>query len=94
MIPYISKGAYLVLRQNKQGEETFIYSQQARESCALSLDLSSMQKPSEIKAIAGEEVRGYGRFPIQQLEVWQQFGKNGANLFLLIKLVDSVAENC
>ena len=45
IIPIVEKGCIRVLRQNKLGEETFLYHIMAGETCALSLTCCSMRRP-------------------------------------------------
>jgi CRP/FNR family transcriptional regulator len=71
-IPIVTKGCIRVLRQNKNGEETFLYHIMPGETCALSLTCCSTHHPSEVKTIAEEDTE-FWAIPIQYLEQWQQY---------------------
>ncbi len=68
-IPIVTKGCIRVLRQNQEGEETFLYHIMSGETCAMSLTCCSTTKPSEVKTIAEEDTE-FWAIPIQYLEEW------------------------
>jgi len=70
-IPIIVKGCIRVLRQNDNGDETFLYHLMPGETCALSLTCCSTQKPSEVKTIAENDTELWS-IPIQCMDDWQQ----------------------
>ena len=71
-IPIVIKGCIRVLRQNKFGNEAFLYHIMPGETCALSLTCCSTLKPSEVKTIAEEETEIWA-IPIQYIEEWQKY---------------------
>ncbi len=71
-IPIVMKGCIRVLRQNQEGDETFLYHIMPGETCALSLTCCSTMKPSEVKTIAEEDTELWA-IPIKQLEEWSLF---------------------
>lgn len=72
VIPIVTKGCLRVLRQNEQGDETFLYHIMPGESCAMSLTCCAMHKASEIKAIAEEDTELWA-VPIEQITQWESF---------------------
>ena len=72
IIPIVISGCIRVLRQNSEGEETFLYHLMPGETCALSLTCCAIQRPSEIKAITEEDTEIF-TVPIQYVEQWQQY---------------------
>ncbi|MHB1921591.1 MAG: Crp/Fnr family transcriptional regulator [Chitinophagaceae bacterium] len=71
-IPLVIKGCIRVLRQNLDGEETFLYHLMPGETCALSLTCCATQKPSQVKTIAEEDTELW-TIPIEKLEQWQPY---------------------
>jgi CRP/FNR family transcriptional regulator len=71
-IPIVIEGCIRVLRQNTEGEETFLYHLMPGETCALSLTCCATQRPSEVRTIA-EENTMFWAIPIQFVEEWQQY---------------------
>ena len=71
-IPIVLSGCIRVIRQNADGEETFLYHLMPGETCALSLTCCATQRPSEVKTIA-EEDTSFWAIPIHLVEEWQQY---------------------
>lgn len=71
-IPIVTKGCIRVLRENQEGEETFLYHVMPGETCALSLTCCSMFKPSEIHTIAEDDTELWA-IPLEKMEEWQSF---------------------
>jgi CRP/FNR family transcriptional regulator, anaerobic regulatory protein len=71
-IPIIKSGCIRVLRQNEDGNETFLYHLMGGETCAVSLTCCSIQRLSEVKAVAEEDTELW-TIPIQYLEEWQKY---------------------
>jgi CRP/FNR family transcriptional regulator, anaerobic regulatory protein len=71
-IPIVISGCIRVLRQNKDGDETFLYHVMPGETCALSLTCCTAQRPSEVRAIA-EEDTSFWAVPIRFVEDWQEY---------------------
>ena len=60
IIPFVLKGTIRVIRQHEDGQELFIYYIKEGQSCAISLSTMMMDKTSNIKAIAEEDVELIG----------------------------------
>jgi len=71
MVPIVQKGCIRVLRQNDDGEETFLYHIMPGETCALSLTCCSTRRRSAIKAVAEQETIFYA-VEIRYVEEWQK----------------------
>lgn len=72
MIPIIIRGCIRVLRQNKEGEETFLYHLMPGETCALTLTCCASRKPGQIKAVAEDNTELWS-VPVQFVDEWQQY---------------------
>ncbi|MDX1651393.1 MAG: Crp/Fnr family transcriptional regulator [Brumimicrobium sp.] len=55
-IPLIASGVVKVLRRDEEGNELLLYYVNAKESCAMTFTCCMEQMPSEIRAIAEEDV--------------------------------------
>lgn len=55
-VPLILEGTIKILRTDAEGNELFLYYLEEGETCALSLTCCTASKPSEIRAIAENEV--------------------------------------
>lgn len=55
-VPLILEGTIKILRNDAEGNELFLYYLEEGETCALSLTCCTASKPSEIRAIAENEV--------------------------------------
>ncbi|MFM2226097.1 MAG: hypothetical protein RJA07_2299 [Bacteroidota bacterium] len=55
-IPLIVSGSIKVSRMNDDGQELFLYYVHPNESCAMSFSCCLMQRKSEIKAVAEEDI--------------------------------------
>lgn len=55
-VPLILEGTIKILRTDTEGNELFLYYLEEGETCALSLTCCTASKPSEIRAIAENEV--------------------------------------
>ncbi len=71
-VPIVIRGCIRVIRQNENGDETFLYHVMPGETCAFSLSCCSSLRPSEVKTIA-EEDSEFWAIPIHLLEEWQQY---------------------
>lgn len=71
-IPIVISGCIRVLRQNKDGDETFLYHVMPEETCALSLTCCTAQRPSEVRAVA-EAGTTFWAIPIRFVEEWQEY---------------------
>lgn len=71
-IPIIISGCIRVIRQNDNGDETFLYHLMPGETCALSLTCCTSQRPSEVKTITEDDTEIWA-IPLQQLDEWQRF---------------------
>ncbi|MGN0019366.1 MAG: Crp/Fnr family transcriptional regulator [Sphingobacterium hotanense] len=60
IVPLVLRGNIRVIRQNEDGQELFIYYIKEGQSCAISLSTMMMDKISNIKAIAEEDIELIG----------------------------------
>ncbi|MDZ4668939.1 MAG: Crp/Fnr family transcriptional regulator [bacterium] len=71
-IPLVKSGCIRVLRQNEDGNETFLYHIMPGETCAMSLTCCNGNALSEVKALAEEDTELFA-IPSQNMEDWQQY---------------------
>lgn len=71
-IPIVISGCIRLLRQNKDGDEIFLYHIMPGETCALSLTCCTAQRSSEVRAIAEEDTT-FWAIPIRFVEEWQEY---------------------
>ena len=55
MIPLVTKGAIKVLRQDKEGQELFLYFLYPGQTCTMTVQCCRANLPSEIRAVAEED---------------------------------------
>lgn len=68
-MPIISKGVIKVYRMDEEGREILLYYVNASESCAMTFTCCMEQFPSEIKAVAEEDVEML-TIPIDVMDKW------------------------
>lgn len=68
-MPIILEGAVKVMRMDEDGRELLLYYVNAHESCAMTFTCCMEQFPSEIKAIAEEDVKML-TIPIKVMDEW------------------------
>ncbi|MVZ67621.1 helix-turn-helix domain-containing protein [Sphingobacterium sp. DK4209] len=99
IIPLVLKGNIRVLRQNEDGQELFIYYIKEGQSCAISLSTMMMDKLSNIRAIAEEDVELIGipspvaRHWYETYPAWRWFVLNTLDFRYeeILSTLDSVA---
>ncbi|HEY4798049.1 MAG TPA: Crp/Fnr family transcriptional regulator [Bacteroidia bacterium] len=68
-IPIITKGTVKVTRMDEDGKELLLYYVNSNESCAMTFTCCMQQYPSEIKAVAEDEVEMLA-LPIAVMDEW------------------------
>lgn len=68
-IPIITKGSVKVFRMDEEGRELLLYYVNPKESCAMTFTCCMQQFPSEIKAVAEEDVEMLA-VPIAVMDQW------------------------
>ena len=68
-IPIILSGSLKIMRQNDDGDETFLYFLTRGDTCAMSLTCCSTQRPSTVRALT-EEATEVILIPIEKLDAW------------------------
>ena len=71
VMPIIVKGSIKVVRVDEEGREILLYYVNANESCAMTFTCCMQNFPSEIKAVAEDEVE-YLAVPISNMDEWMQ----------------------
>ncbi len=70
-VPLLLEGSIMILREDKEGRELFLYYLQEGETCAVSLNSCMVGGVSEIKAIAETDLEVLF-IPIRFLETWME----------------------
>lgn len=68
-IPIILQGSLKIMRQAKDGKETFLYFLTKGDTCAMSLTCCTSNKPSTVRAVA-EEATDLLLVPVEKLDYW------------------------
>lgn len=68
-IPLVISGSIKVYRMDEEGRELLLYYVNANESCAMTFTCCMEQKPSEIKAVAEEDVVLLS-IPVNYMDQW------------------------
>lgn len=68
-IPIILQGSLKIMRQAKDGKETFLYFLTKGDTCAMSLTCCTSSKPSTVRAVA-EEATELLLVPVEKLDFW------------------------
>lgn len=97
-IPIVVKGSIRVIRQDTEGQETFLYHLYPGQTCAMSLTCCQSGKKSMIKAIA-EDDSEIIQIPIKLTEDWYKYpewkayiSNNYNNRFAeLMQVIDLIA---
>ena len=71
-IPLVLSGAIKVIREDKEGNELFLYFLGGGDTCAMSLTCCMNHKKSEIKAIV-EEDADVIMIPLQYMDEWMKY---------------------
>jgi CRP/FNR family transcriptional regulator len=69
IVPIILTGSVKILRRDEAGREILLYYINANESCAMTFTCCMEQFPSEIRAVAEEDVE-YLAIPISLMDQW------------------------
>lgn len=97
-IPIVVKGSIRIIRQDSEGQETFLYHLYPGQTCAMSLTCCQSGKKSMIKAIA-EDDSEIIQIPIRLTEDWYKYpewkayiSNNYNNRFAeLMQVIDLIA---
>ena len=98
-IPLIVSGSIKVSRLNDDGQELFLYYVHPSESCAMSFSCCFMQRKSEIKAVAEEDVEVI-MIPNKLMDEWMMKYASWKSFVMLtfqtrfdelLKTIDSIA---
>lgn len=68
-IPIILSGSIKVYRMDENGKELLLYYVNANESCAMTFTCCMEQRPSEIRAVAEEDVEMLS-IPVEYMDKW------------------------
>ena len=68
-IPIILSGSLRIMRQDEEGKETFLYFLTKGETCAMSLNCFSANRPSAVRAVA-EDPTELMLVPVEKLDYW------------------------
>ncbi len=68
-IPIILSGSLKIMRQDEQGNETFLYFLTKGDTCAMSLTCCTANRPSTVRAVA-EEPTEMMLVPVEKLDIW------------------------
>ena len=99
MVPLLIHGSIKVLREDEEGNEILLYFLEEGETCSMSFSCCMMNKQSDIRTIAEEDVTLIG-IPIQYVDEWMRKYQSWKNFVMrsyderlraLIKTVDSIA---
>lgn len=71
-IPLVLSGSVKVIREDRQGNELFLYFLAGGDTCAMSLTCCMHQKKSEIKAVAEEDAEVW-MIPVRLMDEWMEF---------------------
>lgn len=99
MVPLLIEGSIKVLREDDEGNELLLYYLEKGETCSMSFSCCMMNKQSDIRTIAEEDVTLIG-IPIQYVDEWMRKYQSWKNFVMrsydqrmraLIKTIDSIA---
>lgn len=98
-MPLVTEGAIKVLREDEDGAEVFLYFLYPGQTCAMTLSCCSVNKPSEITAVA-EFDTSFIAIPVDVMDSWFRKHRNWQNFVLntynnrfneLLNTVDGIA---
>lgn len=69
MLPMLFEGSIKIMRMNEKGEEIFLYFIQPGETCASSFSCCMMQKRSQLRAEAEEDI-SFVAVPLKYADLW------------------------
>lgn len=68
-IPIILSGSLKIMRQDEEGNETFLYFLTKGDTCAMSLTCCTANRPSSVRAVA-EDPTEMLLIPVEKLDYW------------------------
>ena len=98
-MPLVISGAIKVMREDEEGREVFLYFLYPGQTCAMTLSCCSVNKPSEISAVAEFDTT-FIAIPVEVMDKWFRKHRNWQNFVLntyndrfneLLSTVDSIA---
>ena len=98
-MPLVINGAIKVMREDEEGDEVFLYFLNPGQTCAMTLSCCSVNKPSEITAVAEYDTQ-FITIPVAVMDEWFRKHRNWQNFVLntyndrfneLLATVDSIA---
>lgn len=98
-IPLVLSGSIKIYRMDEDGKELLLYYVNSNESCAMTFTCCMEQKPSEIKAIAEEDVTMIS-IPVEYMDKWMMKYSTWKNFIMgtihdrfneLLKTIDLIA---
>ena len=98
-MPLVIQGTMRVMREDKEGNELFLYYLESGDTCAMSLNCCLGNKKSEIRAVADEPSIlwllpvSYMDPWLQRFQTWRNFVFESFNIRLneLLETIDSIA---
>lgn len=99
LVPLLLEGSIKVQREDEEGNELLLYFLEAGQTCSMSFSCCMMNKQSDIRTVAEEDVTMIG-IPIQYVDEWMRKYQSWKNFVMrsydqrmrdLIKTIDSIA---
>ncbi len=99
LVPMVIEGSIKVSRESEEGHEIFLYYLNPGETCAMSFTCCMMNKKSDIRTIAEEDVVLIG-IPIKHMDDWMSRYQSWKNFVMrsydsrmkeLMQTIDSIA---
>ena len=99
LVPLLLSGSIKVQREDEEGNELLLYFLEAGQTCSMSFSCCMMNKQSDIRTMAEEDVSMIG-IPIQYVDEWMRKYQSWKNFVMrsydqrmrdLIKTIDSIA---
>ena len=91
-IPLVLSGSIRVYRMDEDGKELLLYYVNANETCAMTFTCCMEQKPSEVKAVAEEDVVMLS-IPIEYMDQWMMkyvTWKSAEHIGTVLEVLDDV----
>ncbi len=99
LVPMVIEGSIKVSRESEDGHEIFLYYLNPGETCAMSFTCCMMNKKSDIRTVAEEDVALIG-IPIKYMDEWMSNYQSWKNFIMLsydgrmkelMRTIDSIA---
>lgn len=99
MIPIVLRGTVKVSRENDDGDELLLYYIESSDTCAMTLQCSTLNTKSEVRAVAMEHSTLL-MIPVEMMEKWMQHYKSWrqyiiqsyySRLMEMMETVDAIA---